>query len=304
MFDWDALKYLLAVSRAGSTLAAATMLRVNQTTVARQIDRLEQDLGLVLFERRMDGYRLTEQGHTLVALAQEVERPALALEAAARALQRTGTGALRVTTTELLATDVIAPLISDLAEMQPGLRVELVADDKRLDIAGGEVDVAIRVGSVPASPGVVRKRIGESLWAIYCQKSYAERFGVPTNVEQLRGHRIPGGSGVLATLPALERLVRAAPEADIALRCNSVPNLIAAIRSGIAVGPLPHFAAEGDAGLVRCPLPALESRHDIWLLYRESQRDVPHARAFRAALIGRFRLLRHRLAGPAAMQPV
>ena len=77
-----------------------------------------------------------------------------------------------------------------------------------------------------------------------------------------------------------------------------MPNLIAAIRSGIAVGPLPHWAAAGDDSLIRCPLPSLESRHAIWLLYRESQRDVPHARAFRAALIGRFRALRHRLAGP------
>ena len=166
MFDWNSLKYFLAVLRGGSTLAAATLLRVNQTTVARQIDRLEQSLGLVLFERRMDGYRLTDHGRSLVALAQDVERQALSFDAAAQALRRTGSGALRITTTELLATEVIAPLISDLAEAQPGLRVELIADDRRFDIAGGEVDVAIRIGSVPASPGVVRKRIGESLWAI------------------------------------------------------------------------------------------------------------------------------------------
>lgn len=297
MFDWNALKYLLAVARAGSTSGAATALRVNQTTVARQIDRLEHVLGLVLFERRTDGYRLTDQGRALLALAEKVEAPALALDAAARTLSRNAAGTLRVTTTELLATDVLAPLISDLAESQPGLRVELIADDRRLDIAGGEVDVAIRIGSVPPSPGVVRRRLGDSLWAIFCHRTYAERYGLPSGIDGLEHHRIPGGSGALATLPALQKLAHAAPRADIALRCNSVQNLIAAVRSGIALGPLPHWAAVEDENLIRCPLPTLETRYPVWLLYRESQKDVPYARAFRAALVARFHALRQRLTG-------
>lgn len=297
MFDWNDLRFFLAVLRRGSTLAASRDLGVNQTTVARRVEALEEALGGRLFERRPDGYRPTDLGRKLWSLAERVEQAVAAVADAATSWNRTVAGVVRVTTTELLAMDVLAPLISELRADHPALQVELVADDRRLDVVHGEVDVAIRVGSVPEQPSVVRKRLGESVWTLYCATSYAERHGVPKTIEQLAGHQIIGGGGGLANLSPLVALRTLAPLAEIAIRCNSVPNLIAAVRSGIGVGPLPNWAAYGDEMLVACPIPEVGSRSDIWLLYNESQRDTPHMRVFREAVAERFSRLRERFQG-------
>ncbi len=73
MFDWNDLRYFLAVASGGSTLAASRTLRVSQTTVARRIAALEQALGFPLFEKRQAGYALTPAGEELLARAGQVE---------------------------------------------------------------------------------------------------------------------------------------------------------------------------------------------------------------------------------------
>lgn len=69
MFDWNDIRLFLAIAESGSALGAARLLGLNQTTVARRMDALECQLGLTLFERRNLGYRLTEEGKSLRALA-------------------------------------------------------------------------------------------------------------------------------------------------------------------------------------------------------------------------------------------
>ncbi|MBN9310640.1 LysR family transcriptional regulator, partial [Devosia sp.] len=227
-FDWNDARYLIAVARAGSTLAAARSLGVNQTTVARRIEALEDALGVALFDRRADGYRLTERGREAVRLAEPMERAAAAMAEASEAWRREVAGIVRVTTTEILATSVLAPLLSRLRDSHPALQVDLIADDRRLDPLRGEVDVAIRVGSEPRDPGLVRRRLGQSVWTLFCARGYAERHGVPHDLADLDRHAIIAGSGTLANLASLTWLRQLAPHAPIALSCNSVPNLIAA----------------------------------------------------------------------------
>jgi len=62
MFDWNDLKYFLAVARHGSTVSAAKALNVNRSTVHRRLDALEKKLGRRLFSRQPTGYELTELG--------------------------------------------------------------------------------------------------------------------------------------------------------------------------------------------------------------------------------------------------
>ncbi|MDH7795165.1 MULTISPECIES: LysR family transcriptional regulator [unclassified Beijerinckia] len=294
-FNWNDLRYVLAVARQGSTLAAASVLGVNQTTVARRIDMLEQALDIQLFERRPEGYRITQQGQEALAVAERIEREAAALADGARSWRRQISGVVRITATELVATELLAPLIAELRQRHPLLQIELIADDRRFDLTRGEADVAVRVGQIPDDPSIVRRWLGRSVWSIYCSQSYAQHHGTPLNLAELDEHQIIGGSGQLDKLAPLLALREAAPRAAIAVRCNSVANLIAAVRSGIGIGPLPGWA-DGD-DLVRCPLPELETSADIWLLFPESQRSSRHVRTVVDALISRFETVRSRLEG-------
>ncbi|OWK23149.1 hypothetical protein AJ87_41645 [Rhizobium yanglingense] len=80
MFDWNDLKYFLAVARHGSTTAAAKATGVNQSTVQRRMVELERRIGEPLIHRHVSGYRLTEFGQLLLPKAEELEQAALAIE--------------------------------------------------------------------------------------------------------------------------------------------------------------------------------------------------------------------------------
>jgi DNA-binding transcriptional LysR family regulator len=183
MFEWGDLRIFLAVARSGSTLAAARTLGVNQTTVARRVAALEAATGLRLFDRRQDGYRLSEDGSVLVAPAEKVEQAAAGLEQTVGQQRRHFGGVVRVTSTEMIANDILTPWIAEFMEVYPQIRVETIATERRLDLAGGEADIAIRSQKEPDDPGVVYRRLAPGAWALYCSRAYAERRGVPRSVE-------------------------------------------------------------------------------------------------------------------------
>ena len=114
MLDWNDLRYFLAVARDGSTLAAARSLRVSQTTVARRIAALEDALDLHLFEKRQAGYVLTPIGQDLVDHAKQAEVAFDSFAEAAAAQSRAVSGAVKITTEEIYATTVLAPILIEL----------------------------------------------------------------------------------------------------------------------------------------------------------------------------------------------
>src|SRR3954447_26580530 len=113
MLDWNDLRYFLAVARDGSTLAAGRSLRVSQTTVARRIAALEEALGLPLFEKRQAGYSLTPAGRELVDLGEQVERSVSGFADAAAAQSRELRGTVKLTTEEIYAITLLAPILRE-----------------------------------------------------------------------------------------------------------------------------------------------------------------------------------------------
>jgi DNA-binding transcriptional LysR family regulator len=236
----------------------------------------------------------------MLPLAEAAEARHVAFIDAVAARGRAVAGTVRLTTTELLATTVVTPLVSSLRVSQPGLKIELVAEDRQLDLMRAEVDVAIRLGDPPDEPSLIRRHIGDSVWALFAARSYVEMHGLPRTPEELAGHAIIGGSGSLANLSTLRWLASLAPQAEVAMRCNSVPNLIAAVRSGVGIGPLPRLALADDPTVVRCLGPGFEKSAKIWLVYHESQRHTPHIRAFVDTVIQHFLSMRDALEGRVA----
>ena len=123
--DWNDLRYFLAVARQGSTLASSRALRVSQTTVARRIAALERALGFPLFEKRQAGYALTPAGQSLLEKASAVEAAAEAVTEAAYAYARDLSGTVRITTEEIYAQTLLAPILRDLHEQHPEILIEL-----------------------------------------------------------------------------------------------------------------------------------------------------------------------------------
>ena len=208
MFDWNDLKAFLAVARGGSTLAASKALAVNQTTVARRVESLEAALSLKLFERGQSGSRLTEAGRDLLAEGEKVERAAQNFDSRAKAHQRGMAGSIRVTCIEILANMAVTPAIGEFRKLHPEVQVDLMITDQPLDLTVGEADLAVRaVQSLPNSDLVARK-ISEYEFALYCDRDYAERKGVPTCLEDLANHDLIGGDHLEAALRRMNTLGR------------------------------------------------------------------------------------------------
>ena len=279
MVGWDDLRYFLAVARLGTTAAAGRMLEVDATTVARRISALERGLGTTLFERRIDGYRLIG-GEALLAQAERAELAVSGFLDLGLAHRRAVEGWVRVTGTEVMATHLLGPAVARVREKHPAVRIEVIVEDRKLDLVRGEADVALRVGSTPAEPSLVAKRMPDSCWSVYCSKDYAARRGRPTSVATITGHTLIAGEGPLARVGPVSWLESIGRAEDIACRCNTLGNLIAMTRAGAGVAALPCVVGEDDDRLLRCISPPKALRGELWLLYHESQRGKPAIRAF------------------------
>ncbi|MSU90086.1 LysR family transcriptional regulator [Rhodobacteraceae bacterium 2CG4] len=297
MYDWNDLRHFLALMRAGSTLGAARGLRVNQTTVARRIEALERALGVPLFERHSGGYRPTARAHALLQAAEAVEDAALALDQRAGSWRREISGTLRVTATEAVGGRIIAPLIAELRQTHPGLTVELLAEDRRADLARGEADAAIRIGSPPDQDGLVARRLPDSVWGLYCSADYARRHGMPESLPALAAHSLVLGGGALADHAAQARLAALAPAAAVAARVGSIPGLVATVRSGAGIGALPCLLASEAPELRRCLAAAFAPGAPMWLIHHQSRRALPELRVFLDAAARHFEARRGVLAG-------
>lgn len=280
MIDWGDLRYALAVVRGGSALAAGKALGVNQTTVVRRLAQLEAGIGADLFEKRASGYVATALGLKVCAAAERIEAEVAALENDLAAQQRSMTGVVRLTTNEALANLLVGPCLANFQRTQPGVRVQLITDDRRLDIAKGEADVALRAGSRPEGGGIVARRLPSSGWAVYCSHGYAAERSAPRSPEAIDGHHYVGLEGFLAESQPMRWLKARTPRSEAIFHSNSLTNLTACLRNGMGVGILPCMLGDTEPDLIRCFPPIEELDSEMWLIVREDVRNAPHVRVF------------------------
>lgn len=279
MFDWQDARAFLAVAETGSTLAAGRRLGISQTTVARRVTALETALGLELFERRPQGYRPTAAGAALVPAAARLAEAASTFADAAEAQGRTVAGTVRVTMIEVFALTVMVPILRDLQEVHPAVRLELDASGEKRDLAGGGADVAIRVAKeLDPNAGLVGRRVADDLWTVYCSRGYAEAHGHPRGRRALAGHAFIGG-GEPAIAAYYDAWLREHELAGaVTMRHGSSAGLLSAVRGGLGLATLPCMIADQDPDLLRCLRPPVSDR-GVWLVTHERVRDAPPVRA-------------------------
>ena len=289
MLDWNDLRYFLAVARDGSTLAAGRSLRVSQTTVARRIAALEEALGIPLFDKRQAGYTLTHAGEQLIERAAGVERAASGFAEASAAIARDTSGTVRITTQEIFAVTLLAPILRELHERHPEILIELDDSQDFRELGEGEADVALRSAVGDLGAGIVGRRLCDDDWTLYCSKGYAAQHGVPTNRKQLKQHAFIGGGG-----PKLWRAYSAwlhdlGLDDRVIMHHASAMGLMSAVRSGLGIAVLPRIVADADPDLIQCVPPRGEHGRVMWLITHERVRHSPPVRTVIDFLYDRLR---------------
>jgi DNA-binding transcriptional LysR family regulator len=277
--DWNDLRYFLAVAEGGSTLAAGRALRVSQTTVARRVASLEEALGLPLFEKRQAGYALTPAGEELLERARQVQAAATGFADAAAAQTRETSGTVRITTQDIFAVTLLAPMLRELHERHPEILIELDDSQHFRDLGEGEADIALRSAYGDIGAGVVGRRLGPDDWTLYCSRDYAAANGVPTTKAQLKKHVFIGGGG-----PKLWRAYSAwlhdlGLDDRIIMHHASAMGMMSAIRSGLGIAVLPTIIADADPDLIQCVPPKHGHGRMLWLVTHERVRHTPRVRA-------------------------
>jgi DNA-binding transcriptional LysR family regulator len=274
--DWNDLRYVLAVSRAGTLAAAARSLGVQHSTVGRRLVAIEAALGTPLFTRTPDGFVATDAGSAVVPLAEAAERAVAAIEREAAAVSGRVEGVVRLTASEAFSGFLVRRL-GALHARHPGLVVELLTGNRSFDLARGEADIALRIAATDQGD-LICKRIGDAGWSLYAATSYAARRGIPASPEALAGHEVIGFDETLANVPGALWLARHGAGAEIVLRGNSIMAVLNAAIVGLGIAVIPCFLGAAEPTLVRLT-PKIVGSREIWLVFHPDVARIARVRA-------------------------
>ena len=280
--DWDKLRIFHAVADAGSLTHAGDYLHLSQSAVSRQIRSLEESLNTTLFHRHARGLILTEQGELLFdATASMVKRIDTAT-ARIRDSEEEVFGELKVTTTHGFGVLWLAPRLTKLYEKYPDLNIDLMLEERVLDLPMREADVAIRMKE-PSQADLVRKKLMSIKMRMYAAPTYLSEHGELNELSDLANHRLICQNPASAQVSAGKLLVQELLTYDIqtSLTVNNYFGVLQAVVANLGIGVLPDYIIEDFPHVVRV-LPEVESNEvPVFLAYPEELRHSKRVAAFR-----------------------
>lgn len=298
--DWDKLRIFHAVAGAGSLTHAGDTLHLSQSAVSRQIRALEEQLNTTLFHRHARGLILTEQGELLFDATRAMTKRLDAAAARIRDTEEEVFGDLRVTTTTGFGTLWLAPRLAKLYDQYPNLNIDLMLEERVLDLPMREADVAIRMKE-PSQADLIRKRLMGVRMRLYASPEYLARAGTPTGPEQMRDHRLVCQAAQATQVAAGASLVQwlLTHEVPSRLTVNNYFGVLQGVINHLGIGVLPDYITESRPDLIRV-LPEVESSEvPVFLAYPEELRQSKRIAAFRDFVTAEILAHRRSLAGDA-----
>lgn len=275
--DWDNLRVFLAVARSGQILAAAKSLNLNHATVARKLDRLEEQLGAKLLERRTVGSSLTTAGEALLLRAERMESELLQAGSELSGAEASISGIVRIGAPDGFGTFHLARELGKLANRHAGLTVQLVPLPRSFSLSRREADIIVTIDRPKLGRAIIKKLTDYSL-SVYAAKSYLARTGHIQSTDDLAGRLFITYVEDIAYSRALDYTADLSKLMPRHYECGSVVAQMEAVRAGEGVGILHDYAAVEHPDLVRL-LPAMRFSRTYWLMTHPDTHDAPRIRA-------------------------
>ena len=280
--DWDKLRIFHAVADAGSLTHAGDTLHLSQSAVSRQIRALEESLGTTLFHRHARGLILTEQGELLFEATSSMARKLDGASARIRDSEEHVFGELKVTTTVGFGTLWLAPRLVKLYEAYPDLKIDLMLEERVLDLPMREADLAIRMKE-PSQSDLIRRRLLNIRMRLYATQEYLDYAGMPASIEDLGTHRLICQKPDQPQVAAGARLIQEVMAQNITstLTVNNYFGVLQGVLANVGIGVLPDYLTADHERLVRV-LPETESGEvPVFLAYPEELRQTRRVAVFR-----------------------
>jgi DNA-binding transcriptional LysR family regulator len=271
MFDWENLRFFLAIAQSGSLSAAARRLKVDHATVGRRLSALEDDLQVRLIDRLPRSCQLTAIGQQIYDLATQIEAGAFAVERIARAEQSPMAGRVTMSVPPVLASNFFAARLLAFRQLHPGIQLSMASQAQSVSLGRREADIAVRLFR-PVEPGSVTRKIGKMQFALYASRDYehaaeSAKWGFIAYEAQL------------ADMPHQKWLLEVAGNRQIVCEVSDITTQRVAAQTGIGVAGLPVFIGDDDPALQRLPSDSNVFFREIWLVVHADLRHSPLIRA-------------------------
>lgn len=284
MSEFAAIPVFVAVVENGGFSAASRTLGVSKSAVSKRINQLENHLGVLLLHRTTRKLSLTEAGERYYEHAAQALNAAGKAEDAVTELQGEPQGKLKISSPMSFGRLHVAPLIPKFLQRYPKLQINLVMDDRNIDLVADGIDVAIRSGNMQDST-LIARRLTPLRQVLCASPTYIKQYGMPITPSELcdRNCLLFSYSG-----DSNQWTLNKDSQSEVALvsgnyRVNNSEALLEALREGIGIGRLPTFVAGPDlklGNLVRI----LESYHipdhTFYAVFPERQYLPAKVRAF------------------------
>jgi DNA-binding transcriptional LysR family regulator len=281
---YEMMRVFVAVVETGSFSAAARRLRLGQPAVSKAVAALEDRLGVQLLTRSTRSQSITEAGQRFLDHARLALDEADAADAAARDEGVALHGRLRIAAPPVYASQVIIPRLADFLALHPGMDLDLVLDDRHIDLIEEGVDLAIRAGDL-ASSNLIARRIDKAQRLLVASKAYLAQHGTPAHPRAMAGHQIASyiAFDALTSWTLSRGEERETITALPRLRVNAAEGLRAIVMAGVAIGLVTNRMVERElaAGLLVHLLPDWSlPASDVWVIFPEGRRVRQRSRLF------------------------
>ena len=290
--DWDKLKIFHAVAEAGSFTSSTVNLNLSQSAISRQIQSLEDDLNVKLFERHARGLTLTESGEYVFKTANEVISKLKEVEITLSDKKNKPKGKLTVTTVISFGTTWLTPRIQEFMQLNPEIEIELIFDDKELDLSTRQADIGIFMRR-PKQLNYIQKKLIDIHYHIYGSPKYLEKHGYPKTINDLNKHKfISFGRGAPSPVFNPEWALKLGMKENkiikTVMKVNSVYGLLLAVQSGVGLAALPDYLTIKQPNIIKV-LPNIEGPiTEAHFVYPQSMKDVARVQAFRNFLYSKI----------------
>ncbi|OWT77485.1 MULTISPECIES: LysR family transcriptional regulator [unclassified Achromobacter] len=274
MLDWDSLRYFLAVARTQRVSAAARLLGVEHTTVARRVRALEAEMDILLFEKsRSAGFMLTEDGQRLFVHAEQMETCVHNARENLSGVGQALSGHVRIGATEGFGSYVLTPLAADFQRRYPHITLDILPVPRFVSLSKREADLAITIERPQRGPYVCSKLCDYAL-KLYGTADYLARHPPIRQREDLTNHTFIGYVDELLFSERLRYLEDLLPASRVVLRSTSVIAQYHAALQGQSLAILPCFIAAQDPRLVPILERDISLTRSFWMYCHEDLRKL------------------------------
>lgn len=264
-FDWNRARAFLVTAEEGSLSAAARALGMAQPTLGRQVDALEEELGVVLFERVGRGFTLTPSGLELLEHVRSMGEAANRVSLTAAGQSQSIEGTICIAASEVYAALVLPPILAKLRRAEPKIHIEIVASTKASNLKRREADIAIR-NFAPSEPDLIAKKLRDVPARLYAAPSYLKRLGNPKRPSDLSGADFISIDGSGAFMRGLNALGLNLTEQNFPILTENYLVMWELVKHGLGIGILDGTIGDREPRVKRAlpDLPPL--MFPIWLV--------------------------------------